>query len=185
MNTDLKNTRVALLATDGFEEVELTKPRKAIEDAGATAHIVSPKKGKIKAWATDDWGDEYSVDKTLDEARADDYDMLVLPGGQINPDKLRTDDKALAFVRAFVDAGKPIAAICHGPWTLVEVNAVEGRRMTSYKSIKTDLKNAGATWVDEPVVTDGNLITSRNPDDLPAFNKAIVQMLRERTPEMA
>lgn len=185
MNPELKNTRVALLATHGFEESELVEPKKAIKAAGATAHIVSPEGGKIKSWSGGDWSDKYDVDKTLDEARASEYDMLVLPGGQINPDKLRADEKALAFTRHFVDADKPIASICHGPWTLVEVDAVKGRRMTSYKSIKTDLKNAGARWVDEQVVVDGNFITSRNPDDLPAFNKAIVQKLRERVAEPA
>lgn len=185
MNNDLKDARVALLATNGFEEVELTEPKKAVEKAGATAHIVSPEKGKIKAWAKDDWGDSYPVDKTLGEARADDYDLLVLPGGQINPDILRTDEQALDFIRAFVDAGKPVAAICHGPWTLIEIDAVKGRRMTSYHSIKTDMKNAGADWVDEPLVEDGNFITSRNPDDLPAFCEAVVKTLRERVVQPA
>ncbi len=185
MNTDLKDARVAFLATDGFEESELAKPKKAVEDAGATAHIVSPEKGQIKAWAKDDWGSKYPVDKTLDDARPEDYDALVLPGGQINPDLLRIDGKALDFIRHFVDAGKPVAAICHGPWTLIEIGAVKGRRMTSYKSIQTDMKNAGANWVDEPLVEDGNFITSRKPDDLPAFSDAIVRALRERVAEPA
>ncbi len=185
MNTQLKDTRVAILATNGFEQSELLKPLQALKDAGATTHVISPEKGQIKAWDQNDWGQKVDVDKTLDEATAMDYDMLVLPGGVINPDKLRVNDQALDFIRHFVQNDKPIAAICHGPWTLVEIDAVKGRRMTSYKSIKTDLKNAGAHWVDEKVVTDGNFITSRNPDDLPAFNEAILKMLRERTPEMA
>lgn len=169
---------VALLVTDGFEESELAKPKQALEDAGYTAHIVSPKKTSVKAWSGDDWGGTYDVDRALEEADASDYAMLVLPGGVMNPDALRTDDGALAFVQAFVDAGKPIAAICHGPWTLAEADAVRGKRMTSYPSIATDLKNAGATWVDEEVVVDGTLITSRKPADLPAFNRALLDALK-------
>ena len=168
---------VALLVTDGFEEVELTKPKKALEDAGHIAHIVSPKTKTVKAWAKTDWGKEYDVDVPLSKADVSAYDLLVLPGGVLNPDELRTDDAALAFVRGFVRDGKPIAAICHGPWTLAEVDALDGKRVTSYPSISTDLRNAGATWVDEEVVTDGTLITSRNPDDLPAFNRAILAAL--------
>lgn len=168
---------VALLVTDGFEEVELTEPKKALEKAGHTAHVVSPKASKVKAWAKTDWGPSYDVDRSLAKADASDYDMLVLPGGVMNPDELRADADALAFVRAFVKAGKPIGSICHGPWTLAEAGAVEGKRMTSYPSIKTDLRNAGATWVDEEVVVDGTLITSRKPADLPAFNKALIDAL--------
>ncbi len=185
MKTEIKDLRIAILATDGFEEVELSEPKKALEKAGATAHIVSPQRGSIKAWDQDDWSGDYAVDKSLDEATASDYDMLVLPGGQINPDLLRVDRAALDFIRHFTSNDKPIAAICHGPWTLIEVGAVKGRRMTSYKSIKTDLINAGANWVDEEVVEDGNLITSRNPDDIPAFNAAILRKLRTLKSEMA
>ena len=175
---------VALLVTDDFEEVELTSPRQALDAAGATTHLVSPKGGKVKAWAEDDWGPSYDVDRTLDEADPDDYDVLVLPGGVLNPDSLRTNEQALAFARAFMAAGKPVAAICHGPWTLAEVGAVDGRRLTSYPSIRTDLVNAGATWVDEAVVEDGPFVTSRSPKDLPAFNAAVVRRL-ERAPAAA
>lgn len=176
---DLSGKKVAILVAHGFEQVELTEPRKALLDAGAEAHIVSPADGKVKGWQHDHWGDELDVDVPLSEARPDAYDALVLPGGQMNPDNLRVDDRAVAFVRAFVDAGKPVAAICHGPWTLVEADAVRGRRMTSYHSIKTDLRNAGAEWVDEEVVVDQGLVTSRNPDDLPAFNRKMIEEIAE------
>ncbi|MDX1421204.1 MAG: type 1 glutamine amidotransferase domain-containing protein [Rubricoccaceae bacterium] len=171
----LNGLTVALLATQGFEEVEYTEPRKALEAAGATCHLVSPTSGPIKAWDRTDWGDSYDVDRTLDAADPADYDALVLPGGVMNPDKLRREEKAQAFVRHFFDRGKPVAAICHGPWTLIDAGVVESRRMTSYHTIQTDLKNAGADWVDQEVVRDGNLTTSRKPDDLPAFNEAIVE----------
>ena len=175
----LSNTTVAILATDGFEQVELTKPKKALEDAGATVHVVSPESGQITGWDEDDWGDAVDVDRTL-PAKASDYDALVLPGGQINPDKLRIDGDALDFVKGFAKAGKPIAAICHAPWLLIEAGLVEGRTMTSYKSIRTDLKNAGADVVDQQVARDEDgpfpLVTSRNPDDIPAFNEAIVDL---------
>lgn len=176
---DLSGKKVAILVAHGFEQVELTEPRKALTEAGARADIVSPAKGRVKGWKHDHWGDELEVDVPLAEATPDDYDALVLPGGQMNPDNLRIDDDAVAFTRAFIDAGKPVAAICHGPWTLVEADAVRGRRMTSYPSIKTDLRNAGADWVDEEVVVDGGLITSRNPDDLPAFNRTLVEAIAE------
>ncbi|MFP4623238.1 MAG: type 1 glutamine amidotransferase domain-containing protein [Gemmatimonadota bacterium] len=176
---DLSGKKVAILVAHGFEQVELTEPRKALRDAGAEAHIVSPADGKVKGWQHDHWGDELDVDVPLSEATPDAYDALVLPGGQMNPDNLRVDDRAVAFVRAFVDAGKPVAAICHGPWTLVEADAVRGRRMTSYHSIKTDLRNAGAEWVDEEVVVDQGLVTSRNPDDLPAFNRKMIEEIAE------
>ncbi len=174
---NLNGKKVAILATDGFEQVELTQPKQALEQAGAQVHIVSPKSGQIKGWDETDWGDKFDVDVTLDSASASDYDALVLPGGQINPDKLRVEEKAVQFVRQFFDANKPVAAICHGPWTLIEADVVKGRKMTSYKSIQTDLKNAGANWVDQEVVVDGNLITSRNPDDLPAFSRQTVEMI--------
>lgn len=175
MNDRLKGKKIALLATDGFEEVELTEPRQALDDAGATTHIVSIEGGSIKAWATDDWGDTYDVDITLDEASANDYDALVLPGGVMNPDTLRVNEKAVAFVKAFFEQDKPVGAICHGPWTLINAGVVEGRRLTSYHTIRRDLENAGAEWVDQKVAHDGNLITSRNPDDIPAFNDALIE----------
>ena len=171
----LSGVTVALLATDGFEQSEYTEPRKALEGAGATCHLVSPKTGSIKGWASDDWGDSFPVDTPLDGADPADYDALVLPGGLMNPDALRRNETAQRFAKHFFDAGKPVGAICHGPWTLTEIGVLDGRRMTSYHTIQTDLKNAGADWVDEEVVTDGNLTTSRKPDDLPAFNKALVE----------
>ena len=171
----LNGKKIAILATDGFEQVELTQPKQALEEAGATVHIVSPKSDSIKGWDETDWGESFDVDVSLDQANADSYDALVLPGGQINPDKLRAEDKAVQFVRQFGQQQKPIAAICHGPWTLIEAELVRGKKMTSFPSIKTDLKNAGADWVDQEVVVDQGIITSRNPDDLPAFNETIIK----------
>ncbi len=179
MSTPLSGTSIAILATDGFEQSELMKPKAALERAGATVHVVSPESGEIKGWDQNDWGKAVAVDRTIGDADVSAYDALVLPGGQINPDKLRIDGDALAFVRAFASAGKPVAAICHAPWLLAETGLAEGRRLTSYKSIRTDLKNAGATVVDQSVVVDEDgpftLITSRNPGDLPAFNDAIIE----------
>ena len=181
MPTDLSNVSVAILATDGFEQAELLQPKKDLEAAGATVHVISPESGAITGWDEDHWGQDVTVDRTLSDADPGDYAALVLPGGQINPDKLRIDGDALDFVKAFASAGKPIAAVCHAPWLLVEAGLADGRRLTSYKSIRTDLKNAGATVVDEPVVRDEDgpfpLVTSRNPDDLPAFGKAIIDVL--------
>ena len=177
--TSLKGKKIAILATDGVEQVELTEPRKALDKAGATTVVVSLKPGKIQGMNHDEKGDKIKVDKTLDEVSAGEFDNLVLPGGVQNPDFLRVNPQAVAFVKGFVDAGKAIAAICHGPWTLIEAGAVSGRKMTSWPSLKTDLRNAGATWVDEEVVSDGGLITSRKPDDLPAFNKQIIQEFAE------
>lgn len=174
MREKLNGMRVALLVTTGFEQVELTKPRQALQNAGATTDLVSPKEGTLRAWQIDDWGDDFEVDVTLDEADPQQYDALVLPGGVMNPDYLRVNDKAVEFTRFFFDTDKPVAAICHGPWTLIEAGVVQGRRMTSYHSIRTDLINAGAEWVDEEAVVDGKLITSRNPDDIPAFNQAMI-----------
>ena len=171
----LNGKKIAILATDGFEQVELTQPKQALEEAGATVHIVSPKSDSIKGWDETDWGESFDVDVSLDQANADSYDALVLPGGQINPDKLRAEDKAVQFVRQFGQQQKPIAAICHGPWTLIEAELVRSKKMTSFPSIKTDLKNAGADWVDQEVVVDQGIITSRNPDDLPAFNETIIK----------
>jgi protease I len=163
--------------TDGFEQAELLEPRKALDDAGATTFVVSPKSGEIKAWDTKDWGKTIKVDKLLDDSNPNDYDALILPGGVINPDHLRMDPKAVNFVRVFVSTGKPVAAICHGPWTLLEAGALKGKTVTSWPSLKTDLKNAGANWVDEEVVRDGQFIFSRKPDDIPAFNQAIIEVL--------
>lgn len=172
----LNGFRIAILATDGFEQVELTEPRKALDQAGATTEVVSPKQGKVRGWKLKEWGDEVPVDQPLDDADPKDYDALMLPGGVINPDALRMQPKAVAFVKAFFDSGKPVAAICHGPWTVLEAGAARGRRMTSWPSLKTDLKNAGAQWVDEEVVLDGNLITSRKPDDIPAFSRQMIRL---------
>ena len=177
--SNLSGRRVAILATDGVEEAELTEPRQALKDAGANPIVVSPKSGSIKAWQHDHWGDEIKVDRPLDEARADDFDALMLPGGVMNPDHLRTNKRAVQFVRDFFDAGKPIAAICHGPWMLVEADAVRGRTLTSWPSLQTDVRNAGGDWVDREVVTDMGIVTSRKPDDIPAFNRKMIEEFGE------
>jgi len=179
-NQNLQGVKVAILVTDGFEQVELTEPRKALDQAGAQTRVVSPKNGKVKAWKFTEWGDELPVDVALDSARPEDFDALLLPGGVINPDKLRMEPKAVQFVKSFFDAKKPVAAICHGPWTIVEAGAARGRKVTSWPSLKTDLKNAGAEWVDQEVVADGNLVTSRKPDDIPAFNRAINELFGQK-----
>jgi protease I len=179
MGNELRNKRVAVLAENGFEQSELIEPRKALQEAGATADVVSPQSGKIKGWNHTDWGDEVAVDRRLEDARADEYDALLLPGGVMNPDKLRMNPRAVQFVKHFVDAGKPIAAICHGPWPLIEAGAVRGRRVTSWPSLQTDLRNAGAEWVDQEVVTDRGLVTSRKPDDIPAFNRKMIEEFAE------
>lgn len=179
MNGKLDGKKVAILVADGFEQVEMTEPRKALEDAGAATDLISPSKGKVKGWEFTDWGDEFAVDVSLARANADDYDALVLPGGVMNPDKLRMIPTAVQFVRSFFQAGKPVASICHGPWTLIEAEVVRGRTMTSYPSIKTDLKNAGAKWVDQEVVVDNGLVTSRQPDDIPAFNRKMIEEFAE------
>ncbi|MGI4750535.1 MAG: type 1 glutamine amidotransferase domain-containing protein [Janthinobacterium lividum] len=176
---DLSNKKVAILTEEGFEQVELTSPQQALKDAGATVHVISPEGGEIKAWDKTDWGITITADKKLTDVSPDDYDALVLPGGVLNPDKLRQDKDAVAFVSAFLDEGKPVAAICHGPQTLIETGMISGRTMTSYPSLQTDLKNAGVNWVDEEVVTDQGLITSRTPDDLPAFNKKMIEEILE------
>ena len=173
----LKGKRVAIIATDGFEQVELTKPQQFLKDAGAHVDVVSIKGGTIKGWDVDDWGDKVDVDKTIDQVQVADYDALVLPGGQINPDKLRLNHQVVSFVRDFAHTGKPVAAICHGPWTLIEADVVRGKHMTSWPSLQTDLRNAGADWQDSEVVVDGNFITSRKPDDIPAFNQKIEELL--------
>lgn len=179
MATDLSQKIIAVLATDGFEQSELLKPVEALRQAGATVHVVSLKSGEIKGWNHTDWGQSVTVDRTVDSVTADDYDGLVLPGGQINPDLLRVNARAVEFVREFDRAEKPIAAICHGPWVLIEAGIVRGRKMTSYESIQTDLKNAGAEWVDEEVVVDSGIVTSRKPDDLPAFCAKLVEEMAE------
>ncbi len=179
MSADLKGKHIAIVATDGFEQSELKKPLEALRKAGAEVDIVSPKNGRIQGMEHHEKGDKVAVDRTLDQAAPEDYDALVLPGGVANPDTLRADAKAVAFVQHFVDAGKPIAAICHGPWTLIETGMVKGKKMTSWPSLKTDLKNAGAEWVDQQVVRDGQLITSRKPDDLPAFCAAAIELFGE------
>ncbi len=176
MQHDLDGRTIAILATDGFEQVELLEPRKALDEAGAVTHVVAPKDQgeRIRGWDHDHWGDEVAVEVPLAEADPAAYDALLLPGGVMNPDNLRADEEAVEFTRSFFTEGKPVAAICHGPWTLIEAGVVEGRRMTSYHSIRTDLVNAGAEWVDEEVVVDRGLVSSRNPDDIPAFNDAML-----------
>lgn len=171
--------RIAILATHGFEESELKSPKETLEQQGWTAEIISPEEGGIKAWADGDWGAEYPVDTVLSDAKPNDYDALVLPGGVLNPDKLRTNDEAITFVQHFFEKGKPVAAICHGPQTLIDAGLVEGRKMTSVKAISRDLINAGAEWSDVEVMVDKGLVTSRTPDDLPAFNRKMVEEIRE------
>lgn len=179
MANELRNKRVAVLVENGFEQSELTDPKKALEAAGARAEVISPQSGKVKGWRHTNWGDEIPVDRPLDEARPEEYDALLLPGGVMNPDKLRTNPKAISFIKHFVDTHKPIAAICHGPWPLIEAGIVKGRTMTSWPSLQTDLKNAGANWVDQEVVVDNGLVTSRKPDDIPAFNRKMIEEFAE------
>jgi protease I len=179
MNKKLDGIKVAILAADGFEQSELFEPKKALENAGADVKIVSLEAGEIKGWNEKDWGDKISVDLTVDEADANDFDALQLPGGVMNPDKLRMNEKAVQFIRSFFESGKPVGAICHAPWTLIEADVVKGRTVTSWASLKTDLENAGAKWVDKEVVTDNGLVTSRKPEDLPAFNEKIIEEFAE------
>ncbi len=176
---ELKGKRVAILATDGFEQVELTEPKKALEAAGAKTTVVSLKAGEIKGWDKTDWGETVRVDATLDETSAQDFDALMLPGGVMNPDTLRMEPKAVAFVKEFFASGKPVGAICHGPWILIETGFADGATLTSWPSLKTDLRNAGAFWVDREVVADNLLVTSRKPEDLPAFNSMLIEMILE------
>jgi len=175
----LTGKKVAILTENGFEEVELTSPKKALEEAGAEVKIVSPQKSKVKAWDHDHWSIELPVDVQLDSAQAEDYDALVLPGGVLNPDQLRMNKKAVEFAQQFLETGKPVAAICHGPQLLIETGLIEGRNMTSYPSLRTDLQNAGVLWMDKEVVTDNGLVTSRSPKDLEAFNKKTIEEIRE------
>jgi protease I len=175
----LQGKKVAILVTDGFEQSELLEPRMALDEAGAKTQVVSPAGKKVKGWNHKEWGNEVPVDVALDSAKAEEFDALLLPGGVMNPDQLRMDPKAVEFVQRFTDAGKPVAAICHGPWTLIEAGAVRGRTLTSWPSLKTDLKNAGAIWVDKEVVSDQGLVTSRKPDDIPAFNREMIRLFGE------
>ena len=179
MQGKLSGKKVAILVADGFEQVEMTEPRKALEDAGAATDLISLKPGQVKGWQHTEWGDSFPVDVAIDQARSHGYDALVLPGGVMNPDKLRIDTRAVDFVHSFFEDRKPVAAICHGPWTLIEAGVVRGREMTSYPSIQTDLKNAGAKWVDREVVTDKGLVTSRKPDDIPAFGRKLIEEISE------
>jgi protease I len=176
---NISGKRVAILATDGVEQSELAEPRKALDDAGARTILVSPKTDSIKAWQHDHWGDEISVDVPLSRARADDFDALLLPGGVMNPDRLRMEPDAIKFVKEIFQAGKPVAAICHGPWLLVEAGVVKGKTITSWPSLQTDIRNAGGDWVDREVVTDEGLVTSRKPDDIPAFNRKMLEEFAE------
>jgi protease I len=174
--SDLKGLKVAILIDDGFEQVEMVDPRKALEQAGAETRIVSPKSERVRAWNFTEWGDMFPVDLALEKARPNDFDALHLPGGVMNPDSLRMQPKAVEFVKAFFDAGKPVSVICHGPWTVIEAGAARGRRIASWPSLKTDLRNAGAEWMDQEVIVDGNLVSSRKPDDIPAFNRAMIDL---------
>ncbi|MCX7551623.1 type 1 glutamine amidotransferase domain-containing protein [Xanthomarina sp. F2636L] len=181
---NLNRKTVAILATNGFEESELREPKKALEEAGADVHIVSLEAGNIKSWADGNWSNTYQVDKTIDEVSQKDYHALMLPGGVINPDLLRRNEKAVAFVKSFFENKKPVGAICHGPWLLAEADVLKGRKVTSYSSIKTDIKNAGANWVDQEVVVDEGLVTSRSPEDLQAFNSKLVEEVYEGKHDM-
>jgi protease I len=182
---NLNGLKVAILVTDGFEQVELTEPRKALDQAGAETRIVSPKNAQVRGWNFTDWGDEFPVDMALDHAHAQDFDALLLPGGVMNPDTLRMQPKAVEFVQAFFHAGKPVAAICHGPWTIIEAGAARGRQIAAWPSLKTDLHNAGARWVDQEAVVDGNLVTSRKPDDIPAFNQRMIELFSRSASQRA
>jgi protease I len=178
-NENLKGKKVAILVTDGFEQVELFQPREALDQEGAETKVVSWKEGPVQGWDMTKWGKEVPADLTLDNAKPDNFDALLLPGGVINPDKLRMEPKAVSFVKSFFDSGKPVAAICHGPWTIIEAGAARGRKIASWPSLKTDIRNAGAEWVDKEAVTDGNLVTARKPDDIPAFNRAMIQLFSQ------
>jgi protease I len=177
MPSNLSGKKIAILATDGFEQAELTEPRKALDQAGATTVVISPKNGEIRGWKLKEWGDTVSVDKNLNQASPGEFDALLLPGGVMNPDHLRMETKAVQFVRDFAATGKPVAAICHGPWMLVEADVVRGKNVTSWPSIRTDLLNAGAKWTDQEVVSDGQFITSRKPDDIPAFSRTLIEAI--------
>lgn len=179
MPQELSDKKIAILVDNGFEQVEMTKPREALNQANAQTHLISPNKDKVQGWNHYDKGDEFPVDVPLDQANPSEYDALVLPGGTVNPDQLRMNQQAVQFIKSFFEAGKPVAAICHGPWTLVEADVVKGRTVTSWPSLRTDLKNAGANWVDKEVVVDNGLVTSRNPNDIPAFNQKMIEEFAE------
>ena len=179
MSQQITGKKIAILATDGYEQVELTDPKKNLEQAGAKVDVLSIKSGEIKGWDKTDWGKSVKVDRLVSDAKPSEYDALVLPGGQINPDKLRMDKTAVAFIKSFVETGKPVAAICHGPWGLIEAGVVQGKTMTSWPSVHTDLVNAGANWVDKEVVQDGNILTSRKPEDIPAFSNKLIDALSQ------
>jgi protease I len=185
-NKSLNGRKIAILATNGFEQSELQKPKQLLEEAGATTIVIAPDdKPSITGWNHTDWGQEVKVDLPLSKARAGDYDALVLPGGVINPDKLRLHEEAIDFIREFGESGRPLAAICHGPWTLINAGLVDGKQITSWPSLRVDLENAGAQWEDAEVVEDGNLITSRKPDDIPVFTNALIHALEHRAQEAA
>ena len=179
MTKNIAGKKVAIITENGFEEIELTSPKKVLESEGVTVHIISPQKDKVKGWDHDHWSIELPVDKQISRAHAEDYDMLIIPGGVINPDKMRTDKDCISFVQQFLEAGKPVAAICHGPQLLIETGMISQRKMTSYHSIKTDLVNAGVIWEDKEVVVDNGLVTSRSPKDLDAFNRKVIEELSE------
>ena len=179
MANELSDKKIAILVANGFEQEELTRPRRALHDAGATTFIVSPEKDKVRGWDHTDWGETFSVDVAVAEANPDDYDGLLLPGGVMNPDNLRRDPDVQHFVRAFFEARKPVAAICHAPWTLIDAGVAKGRKLTSYPTLQMDLRNAGAEWVDQEVVVDNGLVTSRRPDDIPAFNAKMIEEFAE------
>lgn len=179
MEKQLQGIKVAILVANGFEQSELAEPKKALDAAGAETTIVSPVKGKVKGWKSESWGDEFTVGKELSNAKSEEFDAILLPGGVMNPDTLRMNPQAVNFVKGFVTSGKPIAAICHGPWTLINADGIEGKTVTSWPSIKTDLINAGANWVDQEVAKDESLVTSRKPSDIPAFNKAMIELFAE------
>lgn len=179
MANKLSDKKIAILVANGFEQEELTRPRRALHDAGATTFIVSPEKDKVRGWDHTDWGETFSVDVAVAEANPDDYDGLLLPGGVMNPDNLRRDPDVQRFVRAFFEARKPVAAICHAPWTLIDAGVAKGRKLTSYPTLQMDLRNAGAEWVDQEVVVDNGLVTSRRPDDIPAFNAKMIEEFAE------
>jgi protease I len=179
MQQSLRGKKVAILVEDGFEQVEMTEPRQALTEAGAESHLISPRPDKVKGWNYTEWGQEFPVEVSLEAARPEDYDALLLPGGVMNPDKLRMNGEAVTFVKSFVVERKPVAVICHGPWTLVEADVVRGRRIASWPSLRTDLQNAGAEWVDEAVVVDEGIVSSRKPDDIAAFNAKMIEAFQE------
>jgi protease I len=179
MAKDLEGKRVAIVVAKGFEQVEMTSPREALEDAGAETYLVSIESERVRAWKRTEWGETFDVDVPIDDADPADYDALLLPGGVMSPDKLRVDERVLEFVRAFFHEGKPVAAICHAPWTLIDAGVLDRRRVTSYPSLRTDLENAGAEWTDAEVVVDEGLVTSRKPEDLPAFNAKMLEEIVE------